>query len=371
MSELSDKLIAWYDANRRTLPWREDPTPYHVWVSEIMLQQTRVEAVKGYYSRFLSSFPDVCSLASADEEVLLKLWQGLGYYSRARNLQKAAKQLVQENGGRLPDTTEELQHLPGIGAYTAGAIASIAFGKPVIAPDGNAYRIFARLLQEEGFIEDRDTKERLEAEMRLMLDIHRPGAFNQALMDLGSLICIAKGRLLCAECPLRGFCALAGREDAAQYPKRRPKRKRRIEKKTVLLLQKKDRLLLHKQPETGLLAGLWLFPMVEGHLRPEEVSACLMRYGIPQETIQEICAMDPATHVFSHLEWHMIGYHVTLRRTKKLTREEQEVLFVDADGVREIQDGMTDVANAVWADPDEIATRYAIPAAHRPFFVEW
>lgn len=376
VSALAERLVTWYDQHRRFLPWREDPTPYHVWVSEIMLQQTRVEAVKGYYTRFLTSLPDVYALAEADEGFLLKLWQGLGYYSRARNLQKAAKQLVQEQQGQLPDTTEELQRLPGIGAYTAGAIASIAFGKPVIAPDGNAYRIFSRLQQEEGFLEDRETKKRLEEAMQSVIDHKRPGAFNQALMDLGSLICLAKGDPLCAQCPLHEFCAVAGKEIATQYPKRRPKKPRRKEKKTVLLIQQGDRLLLWQQPKNGLLAGMWLFPMLNGHLSPEEILMRMSEQGIARECIQQIEGLDPAIHIFSHLEWHMIGYLVILTESKYPilatlgNDKQQDSLLTQAEVVQEEMKTVPEGRKMVWANPEEIARYYAIPAAHRPFFVE-
>lgn len=376
VSALAERLVTWYDQHRRFLPWREDPTPYHVWVSEIMLQQTRVEAVKGYYTRFLTSLPDVYALAEADEGFLLKLWQGLGYYSRARNLQKAAKQLVQEQQGQLPDTTEELQRLPGIGAYTAGAIASIAFGKPVIAPDGNAYRIFSRLQQEEGFLEDRETKKRLEEAMQSVIDHKRPGAFNQALMDLGSLICLAKGDPLCAQCPLHEFCAVAGKEIATQYPKRRPKKPRRKEKKTVLLIQQGDRLLLWQQPKNGLLAGMWLFPMLNGHLSPEEILMRMSEQGIARECIQQIEGLDPAIHIFSHLEWHMIGYLVILTESKYPilvtlgNDKQQDSLLTQAEAVQEEMETVPEGKKMVWANPEEIARHYAIPTAHRPFFVE-
>lgn len=376
VSALAERLITWYDQHRRFLPWREDPTPYHVWVSEIMLQQTRVEAVKGYYTRFLTSLPDVYALAEADEGFLLKLWQGLGYYSRARNLQKAAKQLVKERQGQLPDTTEELQRLPGIGAYTAGAIASIAFGKPVIAPDGNAYRIFSRLQQEEGFLEDHETKKRLEEAMQSAIDHKRPGVFNQALMDLGSLICLAKGEPLCAQCPLQEFCAVAGKEVATQYPKRRPKKPRRKEKKTVLLIQQGDRLLLRQQPKNGLLAGMWLFPMLDGHLSPEEILMHMSVQGFARERIQQIEGLDPAIHIFSHLEWHMIGYLVILTELKypilaTLGKDkQQDTLLTQVEAVQEEMETVPEGRKMVWANPEEIARHYAIPAAHRPFFVE-
>lgn len=380
MSELSEKLIGWYDRHRRVLPWREDPTPYHVWVSEIMLQQTRVEAVKGYYTRFLEAFPDVHALAEASEGGLLKLWQGLGYYSRARNLQKAAKQLVQERKGKIPATLEELRRLPGIGAYTAGAIASIAFGQPVIAPDGNAYRIFSRLEREQGFLEDRKTKERLEERMRLEMDTRRPGAFNQALMDLGSLICVANGQPLCPTCPLRAFCAVSNREDASQFPRRRPKKPRQMENKTVVVMQRGDRLLLHQRPSKGLLAGLWLFPMFDGHLTQKEVLLQLLEEGICRKDIQKIETLEPATHIFSHLEWHMIGYRVTLSPLSDVPCDrnrafsDQENFSHRADAVHEADEESFETLQlenkTFWADPDEIANRFAIPAAHRPFFVE-
>lgn len=361
---LTKQLLMWYDRNRRILPWREDPTPYHVWVSEIMLQQTRVEAVREYYDRFLHYLPDIRALAEADPDFLLKLWQGLGYYSRARHLQEAARIVCEQYGGALPQTAEALQKLPGIGLYTAGAISSIAFGKPEIAPDGNAYRIFARLTRDEGFIEDGNTKKRLESTMREALDQKRPGAFNQALMDLGSLICLAHGKPLCEQCPLFSECE-AGQNDVAEaYPHRRPKKSRRLEEKTVLLLESNGQVLLKRQPAKGLLAGMWLFPMLEGKKSPEAVTAALREHGFSNFVASDLQPLGSAKHIFSHIEWHMTGYRLVLDGKAEVASKMPEPWCVFES------DKDYDAAAFAWAAPEEIAERYAIPSAHQMYLIE-
>lgn len=334
MDQRTNQLMAWYATHRRVLPWREDPTPYHVWVSEIMLQQTRVEVVKGYYERFMQVLPRVEDLAQVDEDRLMKLWQGLGYYSRAKNLRRAAIQIVEN--GEFPDTVEELLRVPGIGPYTAGAIASIAFGRPVLAPDGNAYRIAARLSAEEEEVEKQTTKKRLETVLMQMLDPHHPGDFNQALMDLGALRCLPHGQPLCAACPLQADCKA---RDPLAYPRRKPKKKRRVEEKTVYLVCHDGRILLTKRPDQGLLAGLWSLPMDDAGITLDEAEE---KWGGRAND------MASSVHVFTHVEWKMKGIRIDLDDTDLSVLKEN-------------------VENYRWAGAQELEEEIGIPSAYRPF----
>lgn len=313
-------LIDWYHRERRYLPWREDPTPYHVWLSEIMLQQTRVEAVKDYYNRFLLSLPDIEALANAPEDVVLKLWEGLGYYSRARNLQKAAKRILSDYSGTMPGTARELVKLPGIGPYTAAAIASIAFGQPVISVDGNLLRVFSRLTCYEGDIKEQDAKSRAEEfYLQRLLEADESeketpaGDFNQALMDIGATICLPNGEPLCGRCPFaKGVCMAHALGKETDFPVLTKKPKRRIEERTVLILEVQDKVVLHKRPDRGLLAGLYEFPGAEGHLTAEEVLSFLQLPEDGSIRAGELCLLPAAKHIFTHIEWQMIGYRVSL-----------------------------------------------------------
>lgn len=349
IAQVSQKLLPWYQEHRRILPWRESPTPYHVWISEIMLQQTRVEAAKEYYLRFIRSLPDVFALADVSEQKLMKLWQGLGYYSRVRNLQKAARAVVEEFDGLLPGSKAELMTLPGIGPYTAGAIASIAFHQPVIAPDGNAYRIFSRLLREEGFVEEGKTRKRLEEAMKQALDVEHPGAFNQALMDLGATICLPNGKPLCERCPLQALCPSAFREDATSFPRKKPKKARTREQFTVLLLECGGKYLLQKRTKKGLLAELWGFPMEEGHWSEEQIQEKYQAWTSDECIPLEVENLPPARHIFSHIEWEMIGYRVSLPHSCA------------------IPEGKDMHERGQWATPDEIVDSYPIPSAYRAY----
>jgi A/G-specific adenine glycosylase len=206
MNPLTNKILTWFDQNRRPMPWREQPLPYYVWISEIMAQQTRIDTVIGYFDRFIRSFPTIDALAAASEEEVLKLWQGLGYYSRARNIHKVARILVQEYNGNLPSSYDELLALPGIGPYTAGAIASIAFGQQALAIDGNVNRVIARLHGIDEDLSSRSAQRQIEQYVLELLSQERPGDFNQALMEIGALVCIPNGAPKCAECPLQDSC---------------------------------------------------------------------------------------------------------------------------------------------------------------------
>lgn len=300
-------LLKWYDKNRRILPWREAPTPYRVWVSEIMLQQTRVEAVKPYFERFMKALPDVRALAEAEEETLLKLWEGLGYYNRARNLQKAAVQIQKLYGGRMPDTFEELLALSGIGSYTAGAIASIAFQRPVPAVDGNVLRVVARLRQDGRCIDDAKVKMSVEQDLKEIMPKDRPGDFNQAMMEIGACVCIPNGAPLCGDCPLADMCESHRAGAEQEYPRRQAKKARQTEKKTILIVQREDKTAVRKRANRGLLAGMYEFPSMEGFCTAEEVAGYLAENGLEALSIQPL---EDAKHIFSHREWHMKGYLV-------------------------------------------------------------
>lgn len=297
-------LLGWYDQNARILPWRENPEPYWVWVSEIMLQQTRVEAVKPYYERFLTALPDVGALAQAPEEQLLKLWEGLGYYNRVRNLQKAAQVMVEKYNGQVPPSFEALRELPGIGEYTAGAISSIAFNFPVPAVDGNVLRVTSRLKASRDDILDPKVKKRTEQEIREIIP-SRAGDFNQALMELGATVCVPNGMALCEKCPLSQLCQANQQGIVMELPVKAEKKPRRIEERTVFLLVSGGKAALRKRPKKGLLAGLWELPGTEGSLSPEEAASCLNQWGVPTASLQEL---GTAKHIFTHVEWRMTAY---------------------------------------------------------------
>ena len=304
---LREMLLDWYRANARDLPWRQTADPYRIWVSEIMLQQTRVAAVLGYYARFLESFPTVDMLAAAEEERLLKCWEGLGYYSRARNLQKAAQVIVERYQGSFPADYEKLLALPGIGEYTAGAIASAAFGMPVPAVDGNVLRVMTRLTDCHEDIMLPATK----ALAREWVMAHMPREpeeiriFNQALMELGATVCAPNTVPRCEVCPLSEQCLGYGRGTAESLPVKAAKKPRRAEEMTVYLMERDGRIALRKRPNRGLLAGLWEFPHVPGALAEDAAVEPVEAWGL---TALEWKRKITAKHIFTHKEWHMTGY---------------------------------------------------------------
>ena len=303
-----EALLNWYRGNRRDLPWRHTKDPYRIWISEIMLQQTRVEAVKPYYARFLESCPDVYALAELPEDRLMKLWEGLGYYSRARNLQKAARKVVEEMGGEMPRTYEGLLALPGIGEYTAGAVASIAYDLPVPAVDGNVLRVLSRVSGSYADITNPETK----ALYRKLLPAVIPvaaGDFTQSLIELGATVCVPNGEARCAECPLAEVCVARRQGLTDELPVRAAKKARRVEKKTVLLIRDGDRTALRKRPPKGLLAGLFELPNLEGHLSADELPALIRDFGFEPLHLERI---EDAKHIFTHIEWHMIAYSVRI-----------------------------------------------------------
>lgn len=301
------RLLAWFDENRRELPWRESHprNPYHVWVSEIMLQQTRTETVKEYFCRWMEQFPTIKDLAQAPEEQVLRAWQGLGYYSRARNLHKAARQVMAEWDGRMPAEKKALAALPGIGPYTVGAILSMAFGQPTPAVDGNLLRVLARLYGVEEDITGTKGKKTITALAEEAVPGNRPGDFNEAMMDLGAEVCIPK-HPRCGECPLTDDCQALKENKTEKLPVRRPKAVQKELAAACALVCREKRYLLHKRPSKGMLASMWEFPMV---LDPDPDRA---RAGLEQQlgtaAGQELWHHK---HVFTHQIWHMTAWKMT------------------------------------------------------------
>ncbi len=336
LRRLPEALLPWFRENARDLPWRHDREPYHVWLSEIMLQQTRVEAVKRYYLRFLREIPDIACLASADWERVSKLWEGLGYYSRARNLQAAARQIMDEHGGVFPSDYAAIRALKGVGDYTAGAIASICFEQPAPAVDGNVLRVTARLTGDDRSISDAGTKADVRAALAAVYPAGACGAFTQSLMELGALVCLPNGAPDCAACPASAFCA--SRDGGWRtLPVKAAKPARRREKMTVFHFRCGSFVALRKRPETGLLGGLWEFPNVPGALAPEEAAAQAAAWGVsPAELLRE----RRRTHIFTHVEWEMCCYYF-------LCREMPEAF--------------------VWFRDAELQERAALPTAFRAF----
>ncbi len=341
LSPIVEPLLAWYDQNQRSLPWREEPTPYHVWLSEIMLQQTRIEAVIPYYERFLAACPTIGDLAAIGDERLMKLWEGLGYYSRARNLKRAAITIVQEYGGALPASYRQLLALPGIGPYTAGAIASIAFGLPEPAVDGNVLRVITRLTADESDVMKDSTKQRITAALRAVYPTKGEDAasMTQALMELGERVCLPNGAPRCEECPLGAFCRSRAGGLTDRIPCRAPKKARKIQHRTVFVLLDGDKVSLRKRPDKGLLAGLWEFVGAEEHMDKDAAQLWLQTNGIQAERILPI---PDATHIFSHIEWHMMGYIVLCRKVK-----------------------VTDMTSGLcWVTRQQLKEEYALPTAY-------
>jgi A/G-specific adenine glycosylase len=303
LSPLPQRLLPWFREHQRDLPWRRDREPYHVWLSEIMLQQTRVEAVKGYYARFLDRLPNIASLAAVEETELLKLWEGLGYYNRARNLQKAAKVIAEEHGGQFPRDYAAIRALPGIGDYTAGAISSICFDEKTPAVDGNVLRVVSRFLDDHSCTDDPKVKKRFS---QLLQEIYpqEAGAFTQSLMELGAMVCVPNGTPLCHSCPLNDLCQAKKQGTIDELPVRAEKKKRRQEELTVLLCTCGDRVALRRRPQEGLLAGLFEFPNLPGTLTAEEIIKTAEDFGLHPEYLEKLVGRK---HIFTHIQWNMTG----------------------------------------------------------------
>ncbi len=334
---LPDRLLPWFREHARALPWRNDREPYHVWLSEIMLQQTRVETVKGYYARFLAALPTVKALADAPMEQVQKLWEGLGYYSRAQNLQKAAQVIVTKHHGQFPNTYEQLLALPGIGTYTAGAIASICFDLATPAVDGNVLRVIARLTGLEECVDDQKVKSSVREQLAAVYPKGSCGAFTQSLMELGEVVCVPNGAPTCDACPFSDLCFANKTAQIQKFPIRAQKRARREEELTVFLLQTEDgRIAIRRRPENGLLANLWELPHADGFLTEQAALEAVCAFGCePIELIRQL----HRRHIFTHVTWQMRCYALTCRPGGDL----------------------------IWAPQDDLKSIYALPTAFRQF----
>ena len=331
-TEFSRKILSFYDEHARELPFRVSPKPYYTWISEIMLQQTRMDTVIPYFNRFISTIPDIKTLAQVDDDLLMKLWEGLGYYSRARNLKKAAQIMVDRYQGELPDCFENLLTLPGIGPYTAGAIASIAFNKPVPAVDGNVIRVFSRLEAYGEPAMNAKGKRFIHTAVEKVISTERPGDFNQAVMELGATICLPNGAPLCEKCPVASHCLAFQAGNPLDFPIMPKKKERRIEKQTVLLVTNDSQFLVEERPEQGLLAGLLQFPMKSGHLEETEVKSWLEDMGYPDAQFKP---GKSAKHIFSHVEWHMVSFDVTIS-SSRVRELSSNLRWVEAEDLEQI-----------------------------------
>ena len=339
IASLPEALLAWYDKHRRALPWRQNKDPYHIWVSEIMLQQTRVEAVKPYYARFLQALPTIADLAVCDDERLHKLWEGLGYYSRVRNLKKAAQQIMGEHGGSFPKEYREVLALSGIGEYTAGAVCSIAYDLPTPAVDGNVLRVIARLTDDNTPVDLPAFKKAVQSALAQVYPA-RAGDFTQALMELGATVCGPNRQPDCENCPCKDFCLGFQNQTASHLPVKLPKRQRKVEQLTVFVLDCDGYFALEKRPDTGLLAGLWQFPNVSGKMDTQAAMEKVEEFGlIPKEIVAQV----ERKHIFTHVEWDMRGMYLkTANRNERYT----------------------------WLTAEEIDTQAALPTAFKLFWEE-
>ncbi len=339
LTNLPGVLLPWYEANKRDLPWRHTREPYQVWLSEIMLQQTRVEAVKGYYARFLEALPTVETLAECDDDLLHKLWEGLGYYSRVRNLKKAAQRIVSEYGGVFPSEHAQILALPGIGAYTAGAICSICFDQPTPAVDGNVLRLISRLTDDPSPIDLPATKAAVTAALEGIYP-REAGTFTQALMELGATLCGPNRAPDCERCPCRQLCLGYRNGTAASLPVKAPKKEKRQEDRTVFILSCDGRFALEKRPSKGLLAGLWQFPNISGQPDTKALLAAVEDMGLrPREIYKEVSRK----HIFTHIQWNMKGIYLEVAEPAGTFR---------------------------WFTPEEINRQAALPTAFRQFWEE-
>lgn len=339
--QIEGPLLKWYDENKRQLPWRDKGNAYYTWVSEIMLQQTRVEAVKPYFHRFIKELPDVPALAQCPQDKLLKLWEGLGYYNRVKNMQKAALQVTEQYDGVMPADYEALKELPGIGNYTAGAIASIAYGLPFPAVDGNVLRVISRVMKSREDIMKQSVRRDMEEQLLKVMPKDRPGDYNQALMELGAVVCVPNGMARCEVCPLGEFCRARQDGCVMELPVKTGKKPRRIEERTVLVIQDGERVAIRKRKSSGLLAGLYELPNESGYLTQEEVLELVSDLGLEAVRIQPL---EEAKHIFSHVEWQMRAYRVKVASLAK--PEKGRMIFVNKE---------------------ETSKSYAIPSAFRAY----
>ena len=341
LNEIVQPLTDWYRQNKRILPWRDQNNAYYTWVSEIMLQQTRVEAVKPYFQRFIGELPDVQALAECPEEKLMKLWEGLGYYNRVRNMQLAAQSVVSAYGGTLPASYEQLLGLKGIGNYTAGAIASIAYHIPVPAVDGNVLRVWSRITENRQDIMKQSVRRQVEMQFQEVMPKDSPGDFNQALMELGAVVCVPNGPAHCDICPVAEFCQAYKHGTVEVLPVKAPKKQRTLEDRTVLVIQDGERTAIRKRPKRGLLAGLYELPNLDGYLSQEEVLEVVKKMQLEPLYIEKL---PDAKHIFSHIEWRMTGYRI-------------RVASLDTDGELPF----------IFVGKKQSEKQYAIPSAFRAY----
>lgn len=337
LEEIVQPLVTWYREHKRELPWRQNPSPYEVWVSEIMLQQTRVEAVKPFYERFLKELPTVAALAEAKEDQLLKLWEGLGYYNRVRNMQKAAIQIMEEYDGSFPTCFEEIQNLTGIGAYTAGAISSFAYGIPKPAVDGNVLRVVSRITEDYEDIMKDSMRVKVSEALEQVIPPDAASDFNQGLIELGAMVCVPNGAPKCDICPVAQFCKAREQGVQLELPVKSKAKEREIERKTMFIFKDGEKVAIRKRSSKGLLAGLYELPNVPGHLSIEEAIEYSKKIGLSPLRIKEL---GEAKHIFSHVEWQMKGYAVRVDELETACKE--QMLFVH---------------------PEDIEQQYPIPAA--------
>lgn len=341
LKTIVNPIVEWYRKNKRDLPWRHDPDAYRVWISEIMLQQTRVEAVKGYYDRFLRELPTVKDLAEAKEDKLLKLWEGLGYYNRVRNMQKAAQQIMIDYQGIFPDTYEEILKLKGIGNYTAGAISAFAYGISKPAVDGNVLRVISRI---QGSFEDimkQSVRKKIEQALEEVIPEDAASDFDQGLIELGAIVCVPNGEPKCKVCPVKEICIAHEKNLTAEIPVKKKAKARKIEERTVLIFKDDKKIAIQKRPAKGLLAGLYEFPNLLGELSMDEVTEYSKNIGLMPVRIRKLPG---AKHIFSHIEWHMTGYEVIVDELEKTN--EKGFLFIH---------------------PEEIKRTYSIPSAFEKY----
>ena len=347
MKETAKPLVEWFRKNKRDLPWRERMDAYRVWISEIMLQQTRVEAVKPYYERFLKALPDVRALAKVSEDRLLKLWEGLGYYNRARNLKYAACQIIEEYGGKFPETYEEIRSLKGIGSYTAGAISSFVYNIPKPAVDGNVLRVVSRITADDSDIAKAGTKSKIEKEIEEVIPRDAAGDFNQSLIELGAVVCLPNGEPRCGSCPVSHLCLAHEQGRETEFPVKKKAKKRQIENRTVLLFRDAQKTAIRKRPAKGLLAGMYEFPNREGRMTYDEVVGYGKSLGLTPVRIRKL---GNAKHIFSHVEWHMTGYEILVDELEKSMADENK-----------------EKGNIIFAEIRQLQEEYPIPSAFEAY----
>lgn len=331
-------VLNWYQKNKRDLPWRKDKNPYHIWISEIMLQQTRIEAVIGYYDKLMKELPTIESLAKVKDEKLLKLWEGLGYYHRAKNLKKTAQIIVEKYQGKFPMTYEEWIKLPGIGSYTASAISSICFQEKKATVDGNVLRVYMRYYNQYDNISIEKTKKKVKEHLESIMP-EETGDFNEGLMELGEVICVPKGIPLCNQCPIQHSCLAKQYHTYLSLPTKKKNKDKKKLHYTVLLLKYQGKVAISKRIHQNLLNDLWEFPNIEGKYSLSDIQLDLENNHIKYKSIQKSISY---THIFTHQKWKMEAYQIELK--KEYQKE-----------------------NIVFEEIKTIQEKYALPTAFQPF----